>query len=179
MNSLYIGLGGTGISAVAEFAKRAKDRNLNQGNEFLYIDTDESVLREHASISDDFIVLSINKSPEHVYEQALRTLADTSASESEKRRCEQLLQWFDADNPEMRISRPLDTGSEGVPMLARAMLFANYYKVKCRIRNKLMYVGDDGRATLRDVYVVSGTCGGTSTGLQQSSVATECYVSSC
>lgn len=165
MNSLYIGLGGTGISAVAEFAKRAKDRNLNQGNEFVYIDTDEYVLREYPSISEDLLLLSKNTSPERVYEEALMLLAEPYASESEKRSYKKFLQWFDADNPEMRISRPLDTGSEGVPMLARAMLFANYYKVKCRIRNKLMYVGDDGRATLRDVYVVSGTCGGTSTGI--------------
>lgn len=167
MYGLYIGLGGAGISAVAEFAKRAKDQNLNQGNEFVYIDTDEHVLREyHTTISRDYLSLS-NMSPEHVYQQALRTLDDTSAPEGEKRNCEHYLRWYDADNPHMRSCRPLNLGSEVTPMLARAMLFANYEEVKQGIRNKLIYNDKDnnGRRTLRDVYVVSGTCGGTGAGI--------------
>lgn len=165
MNSLYIGLGGTGISAVAEFAKRAKDRNLNQGNEFVYIDTDEYVLREYPSISEDLLLLSKNTSPERVYEEALMLLAEPYASESEKRSYKKFLQWFDADNPQMRTIPPHDTGSDGVPMLARTMLFANYQKVKHLIRNKLMYMDDNGQYKFRDVYVVLGTCGGTGSGI--------------
>jgi hypothetical protein len=169
MNSLFIGLGGAGISAVAEFAKKAKNQNLNQGNEFVYIDTDEYVLREYPYISEDFLLLSQNllhsqnTSPEIVYRQASSKFADASAPESEKRSYKQFLQWFDADNPEMRTNRRLDVGSDGVPMLARTLLFANYGEVRRTIFQKLAYLYDDFHYP--KVYVVSGTCGGTGNGI--------------
>lgn len=165
MNNLYIGLGGTGISSVAEFAKKVNDINFNQGNEFVYIDTDESLLREYPYISGDFISLSRTVTPAHLVRDVKMVINDPHISDSQKKTSEQFLRWYDADNPQMKCNRSLSAGSEGVPMLARAMLYANYDTVKHQIRNKLMYIGDDGHATLRDVYVVSGTCGGTGAGI--------------
>lgn len=42
MSNLYIGLGGAGISSVAEFAMKVRNHGADNNNEYLYLDTDKS-----------------------------------------------------------------------------------------------------------------------------------------
>ena len=59
MNSLFIGLGGAGCFAVAEFAQKVRNHGSNINNKFIYLDTDGAI-REHYPFikdSDDFIAL--------------------------------------------------------------------------------------------------------------------------
>ena len=165
MSSLFIGLGGAGISSVAEFAKKAMDRNSNQGNEFVYIDTDIYMSNKYPFIGGDFLSLSGSMTPYQVCRRAEMLAADSHSSENERKHYQHFLRWYDTHNPQLFCNHPLNISSDVVPMFARAMLFMDYNRIKRQIRSKLFYVDIDGSLKPRDVFVVSGTCGGTGNGI--------------
>ena len=57
MNSLFIGIGGAGCSAVAVFAQKVRNHGTNANNAYLYLDTDRVICERFPFIRNDFIPL--------------------------------------------------------------------------------------------------------------------------
>lgn len=166
MNSLYIGLGGAGIAAVATYAKMAQGKGIIRNDEFLYLDTDEYMVRQFPVMGNDFFLLGGGQiSLPMLVQREQQYLSDPHASESNKKHAQHFFSWFDENVPDNRSGRPLNVGSGANRMAARAMLFCDYAPVKITIANKLPYVDENGNHQIRRVFVVSGTCGGTGSGI--------------
>jgi len=168
MNSLFIGLGGAGVYSVAEFAEKIRNYGSNQGNSFVYLDTDEKSLADFPFIRQDFIQLSgkdRNKgfSIENLIINSTRLASSPDIPAEIKKKHKQFLEWFDQD---VVSSKELNKGAEGIRMLSRAILFADYSIIKQRIAQRMIYIDPaDGQQKIRKIYVVSGTCGGTGSGI--------------
>jgi len=168
MNSLFIGLGGAGVYSVAEFAEKIRNHGSNQGNTFAYLDTDEKSLADFPFIRPDFIQLSgkdRNKghSIENLIKNSTKLAISPDISENQKKKHIQFLRWYDQN---IVSSEALSKGAEGIRMLSRAMLFADYPIIKRKIAERMTYVDPaDGQQKIRKIYVVSGTCGGTGSGI--------------
>lgn len=166
MNGLFIGLGGAGCSAVAEYAKLIQNAGVNTNDEFLYFDTEVAIKETYPIIGDDFVHLgSINPGARHtinkLVEEADIKMASPDEHDIVKDEAKQFLLWFDRS---IRSGEPLDKGAEGVRMMSRAMLYADYDDIKRIIAAKRSYLVN-GLNKDRRIYVVSGTCGGTGAGI--------------
>ena len=169
MNSFFIGLGGAGCSAVAEFAQKIRNHGSNQNNEFLYLDTDGGICDAYPFLknNDDFHDLggSIRQrghSIQNIITNAIEIATSPDKSEVQKRKFIRFLQWYDQS---IESKEELTKGAEGIRMMSRAMLFANYTDIQRKITRKMTYRDEnDGQLKTRKIYVVSGTCGGTGSG---------------
>lgn len=166
MNALFIGLGGAGCSAVAEYARMIQSSGIDTNDAFLYFDTEVAMKDNYPIMGDDFMHLgriktgsrhTINK----IVEKAQKAVRDEQEEELSKREKQQFLDWFDLS---IRSGEPLEKGAEGVRMMSRTMLYADYAEIKSKIEFKHTYTDDTGVTRDRRVYVVSGTCGGTGSG---------------
>ena len=163
MNSLLIGLGGAGIASVATYAKMVQG-NANQNDEFLYLDTEEYLVKHFPTMGNDFVLLGGGRMSLHMLVQRERYEL-TVPDESRNMQAQHFFSWFDENAPDNRSCVPLNIGSGANRMAARTMLFCDYNNVKHRIANKLIYVDENGNHQIRTVFVVSGTCGGTGSGI--------------
>lgn len=165
MNSLFIGLGGAGISSVAEFAMKVRDHGADNNNEYLYLDTDESSKELYPFIEPDFVHLGgatrRGHSIANMILNAARMVGDPNNTDVVKKKFVQFLQWYDTN---IVSKEELTKGAEGIRMLSRAMLFADYDKIRRTITGKMFYIDANNRPVIRKIYVVSGTCGGTGSG---------------
>lgn len=165
MNSLFIGLGGAGIASVAEFAMKVRNHGADNNNEYLYLDTDESSKEWYPFIEPDFVHLGGATKKGHsianMILNAAKMVADPAITDDGKKKYVQFLQWYDTN---IVSKEELTKGAEGIRMLSRAMLFADYDKIRRRITGKLSYIDGNNQPAIRKIYVVSGTCGGTGSG---------------
>ncbi len=166
MNALFIGLGGAGCSSVAEYARMVKNAGVKTNDAYLYFDTEVAMKDYYPIMGDDFMHLgSIQRGSRHTInklrEDAIRTKNNPYETELQKKESTQFLEWFDGS---IRSGEPLDKGAEGVRMMSRTMLYAEYDEIKRIIRQKRTFTNAAGRNQDRRVYVVSGTCGGTGAG---------------
>ena len=168
MNSFFIGLGGAGVYSVAEFAQKIRNHGSNVGNTFAYLDTDMKSLEDFPFIRPDYIQLSgkdRNKghSIENLIKNSTKLAVDPNISDNQKKKHIQFLRWYDQN---IVSNEELSKGAEGIRMLSRAMLFADYTIIRKKLAEKLTYVDPaDGQMKIRKIYVVSGTCGGTGSGI--------------
>lgn len=166
MKALFIGLGGAGCSSVAEYARMVKNAGIKTDDAFIYFDTEVAIRENYPIMGNDFFHLgSIAPGSRHTInklrDDAIRVKDNPNTSELEKKESVQFLDWFDES---VRSGEPLEKGAEGVRMMSRAMLYAEYNYIKEIISNKRTYIDDTGDNQDRRIYVVSGTCGGTGAG---------------
>lgn len=165
MNSLYIGLGGAGIASVATYSKMAHDSKVGRNDEFLYLDTDMSIRERYPIVGNDFILLGNGRwSIDRLVKEEQSRLIDPETGVFGKRAARQFLKWFDQSPYNMR-GEPIDKGTDGNRTHARAMLYFSYYHVKQAILSRLPYRDKDGDYQYRKVFVISGSCGGTGSGI--------------
>lgn len=169
MNSLFIGLGGAGCFAVAEFAQKVRNHGSNINNKFIYLDTDGAI-REHYPFikdSDDFIALGGSSkqkghSIQNIINDSIAIVTNKDKSAVVKKKHLRFLQWYDTN---IVSNEELTKGAEGIRMMSRAMLFAHYDPISRVIREKMSYRDPvTGEQKPRKIYLVSGTCGGTGSG---------------
>lgn len=169
MHSLFIGLGGAGTYAVAELKRKMLEYgyNVSQDN-FLFIDTEKSILEKYDFIKDDFVPLSGDSNTSYSV-QSVKAEADDwskmSYSNSLSLAGKHFNSWFDEHSSSLVSNRNLNAGAEGARMFTRVMLWKNYTDIKQRI-NLAMSYQDQEKADQRieRIYLVSGTCGGTGSG---------------
>ena len=78
MNSLFIGLGGAGCSAVAEYAKMLRNAGIDSNDSFMYFDTDRSIVDNYPIIGNDFVHLGhVARGARHTINQLVRNARDT------------------------------------------------------------------------------------------------------
>ena len=165
MHSLFIGLGGAGCSAVAEYARMVQSYGIDSDDKFLYFDTEVAMKNYYPIMGDDFVHLgSLTPSSNHTINKLVRDANEKkknpNLTDLEKIESNQFLEWFDQS---IRSGEPLTKGAEGVRMMSRSMLYADYDDIKTKIRNCRTW-DDNGLNRNRRIYVVSGTCGGTGCG---------------
>lgn len=110
MNSLFIGLGGAGIAAVATYAKMAHGEEVNRNDEFLYLDTDEYPVEQFPVIGNDFVLLGGGRMSLDMLIQR-EHYGLSGPDESIKRQAQHFFSWFDENAPDNRSCVPLNIGS--------------------------------------------------------------------
>lgn len=169
MNSLFIGLGGAGCYAVAEFEQKVRNHGNNSNNKYIYLDTDGGICERYPFIknSGDFIGLGGSSkqkghSIQNIINDSVDILTNKDKTEVEKRRHLRFLQWYDTN---IVSNEELTKGAEGIRMMSRTMLFAHYEKIEGALEPKMHYTDpNDNVDKPRKIYLVSGTCGGTGSG---------------
>lgn len=169
MNSLFIGLGGAGCFAVAEFAQKVRNHGSNINNKFIYLDTDGAIREYYPFIknSSDFIALGGSSkqkghSIQNIINDSIAIVTDKDKSDVVKRKHLRFLQWYDTN---IVSNEELTKGAEGIRMMSRTMLFALYETIYKEIKNRMSYrdpVTNEEKP--RKIFLVSGTCGGTGSG---------------
>lgn len=140
MNALFIGLGGAGCSSIAEYARMVKNAGINTNDAFIYFDTEVAMKEYYPIMGKDFVHLgSVEPGSRHTInklrDDAIRE-KNNPKTELKKKESSQFLDWFDES---VRSGEPLDKGAEGVRMMSRAMLYAEYNAIKGKINNKRTY----------------------------------------
>lgn len=189
MNSLFIGLGGSGAKAVALLNKMLVEHSnrlrsdqtkvalygelLNAGDEFLYIDTDNSILNEFSDIDPkDFFNLGTN-APYSIIKETKRSEFKDKSSQL------RLLEWVDEGRVNVSGTKSLEVGADGLRMLSRVVLFQECIRkregsLRERLIHKLLQVQENmnvfnnqhaGVNLKPRIYVISGSCGGTGSGI--------------
>ncbi len=189
MNSLFIGLGGSGVKAVAILNEMLENYNsalmasqakqsfygdlLNSKDQYLYIDTDNSVLNAYRNIDhSDFFNLG-KHTPKLILEEIKRS--DFKDKEIQKR----LIEWADEAQISTKGTKSLEVGGDGFRMLARLnLLFQCISKSEDSLlktltkklvtvqQNQKVFNGNHDNISLKPrIYIISGSCGGTGSGI--------------
>lgn len=169
MNSFFIGIGGAGCSAVAEFAQKIRHHGSNVNNAYIYLDTDKGICDTYPFLKDsnDFVDLGGSSrhrghSIQNIINESLKIITAKDKPEVQKRKYSRFLNWYDVN---IESKEELTKGAEGIRMMSRAMLFANYTDIQAKIASRMTYDDPaDGQTKIRKIYVISGTCGGTGSG---------------
>ncbi|MGP1447826.1 MAG: tubulin-like doman-containing protein [Candidatus Limimorpha sp.] len=163
MNSLYIGLGGAGTYAVAALYQKFLHYGYDVTQDhFLFIDTDERIKNSYPFINDTnfFPLAGANNqriSATNIVNSVCRN-PDLPANHA-------FSSWFDPIRTELRSEESLHKGAEGVRMLTRVMLWANYSPLSDTLQANMNYTDGNGQSQpVNRIYVVSGMCGGTGSG---------------
>jgi len=187
MNCLFIGLGGAGSYAVATLHKMFHDYYAFEkanpdikkdyldmlDDEYLYIDTDESVkgANEFKNVIKDTEFINLGKaSPDSIINLVEKKIKDSYSSKDDLR----VKEWF--DKLRARNSKTLENGADGVRMCSRIAVFNSCIqnggiedkikeKIKLVITRQAKYRLANGGAKQPRVYIVTGSCGGTGSGI--------------
>lgn len=169
MKTLYIGIGGNGVKTLAAIKRKmdsyeqfsaARGQQINNNDEFLFLDTDTKDIQEipNVDLTRDFVSLNTTPATQYEYER-------THVSDDANR----FFDWYDPLKTGLS-PHPLNTGAGAIRMDGRLGLYAHKTDYLNRLRNKLTILnavaGDANlRALPMNVYVFSGTSGGTGSGI--------------
>ena len=169
MKTLYIGIGGNGVKTLAAIRRKmdsyvqfaaARGQQITNNDEFLFVDTDTKDIQEIPGFDETTDFVSLNTTPATQYNYEITHRSDDATRFSE---------WYDPQKTGLSAS-PLNTGAGAIRMDGRLGLYANktnFMKLLNKKMNNLSAVA--GNANLRvlpmNVYVFSGTSGGTGSGI--------------
>ena len=169
MKTLYVGIGGNGVKTLAAIKRKmdsyvqfklASGNPVNNNDEFLFVDTDTKDIQEipNVNLTNDFVSLNTTPATQFSYE-------NSNACDDADR----FFEWYDPTKTGLSAN-PLNTGAGAIRMDGRLGLYANRRdfmgKVNAKMTNLMAAAGDANlRALPMNVYVFSGTSGGTGSGI--------------
>ena len=168
MKTLYIGLGGQGVRTLAAIKRKmdsyaqfaeARGHQVNYNDEFLFLDTDTKDIQEIPNVNyNDFVSLNTTSATLYNYER-------THVSDDANR----FFEWYEPTMTGLS-PYPLNCSAGGIRMEGRLGLFANkvgFMNLLNRKMNNLLAAAGDAnlRVLPMNVYVFSGTSGGTGSGI--------------
>lgn len=169
MKTLYIGIGGNGVKTLAAIKRKmgayeqfavAHGNPVNNNDEFLFIDTDTKDIKGIPGFreNEDYVSLNITPATQYAYEKD-HFSADAS----------RFLEWYDPIKTRTSHT-PLDSGAGAIRMDGRLGLYASRADFRNKLWQKmsdLNQAADDPnlRSLPMNVYVFSGTSGGTGSGI--------------
>lgn len=187
MNCLFIGLGGAGTNAVATLQKMFHDYYAFEkaktdikkefsdmlDDEFLYIDTDDAIIKvpEYKGVIKSADVINLGKvSPDAV----IGLIEDKIKFKNESNNDLRVKEWF--DNIRAKNDKTLENGADSVRMCSRINLFNECFlsgnDIQEKIKNKIIIIkkrqdtfNNKGGSKQPRIYIISGSCGGTGSGV--------------
>ena len=169
MKTLYVGIGGNGVKTLAAIKRKmdsyvqfaaARGHLIYNNDEFLFVDTDTNDIQNIPGFqeAEDFVSLNTTPATQHNHE---KTHPSTDAT--------RFFEWYDPKKTGLSAS-PLNTGAGAIRMDGRLGLYANKPNFMRLLNNKMNALfaaaGDANlRALPMNVYVFSGTSGGTGSGI--------------